>query len=323
MNVPLVIDTEGLAAAPRAWLAERVELVTCNRGDPGFSDLLLRAQGLVVRTYTLVDAALLSAAPQLRVVGRAGVGLDNVDVTACRAAGVEVVYTPDANSGAVSELVFALLLDALRPREDVRGGMDSAAWAAARMRVQASRELADLTLGIWGFGRVGKRIARIARGFSMNVLYHDLLPMPLEERHGAVPVPSDVLMRAADIVTLHVSGEAANHHLIDAAVLSWLKPDAILVNTSRGFVVDPTALAAHLARHPAFRAILDVHVPEPVSATSPLLGLANVRMTPHIGASTGPAKERMSWVVRDVWRVLSGEAPESPAPTTPSASSES
>lgn len=313
MTRPVVVQTEDIAAPAAAWLGERCELLRAPPAEAGFDRHLARAAGLVVRTYTRVDAALLARAPALRVVGRAGVGLDNIDLDACRARGVRVVHTPDANSRAVAELVLALLLDALRPRPTLDRPLSREEWDRVRAAAIAPRQLAGMTLGVWGLGRVGRAVARAGVALGMRVTYHDIADIPVPERHGALPVPLDQLLRDSDIVSLHVDARPGNRLLVTREVLSLLKPDAILVNTSRGMVVDEPALASHLRAHPRALALLDVLDPEPPTGACPLLGLPNARLTPHVGAATRPAHEAMSWVVRDVWRVLIGQTPEFPA----------
>lgn len=314
--MPLVIQTEELDEVTRRWLGERCELVLCPVEDPRFAELLAEAEALVVRTYTRVDAALLARAPRLRVVGRAGVGLDNIDVVACRGRGVEVVHTPDANTRAVVELVTAFMLDALRPRAFVERAMEISEWKRVRRELMAPRQLADLTLGIIGLGRVGSAMARVGAAMNMRVLFNDLLPIAPDQRFGAQPMALESLADASDIVTVHVDDRAGNRDLINEAVFGLMRPDAVFINASRGFVVDAPALAAYLKANPAAQAILDVHEPEPFGADYPLLGLPNAHLTPHIGAATATANRNMSWVVRDVWRVLNDEKPEFPAPAT-------
>lgn len=320
MPKPLVVQTEDLDPAAAQWLGERCELVRCPWQDSAALERLLpRAAGLAVRTYTRVNSDLLAKAPNLRVVGRAGVGLDNIDLSACRARGVEVVYTPDANSTAVVELVFAVLLDAVRPRLFLDRPLEAAAWSDLRKELTGRRQLEEMTLGIWGLGRVGSRVARVAGALGMRVLYHDLRPIPESQRHGAAPVDLMALLSQSDALTLHVDGRASNRHLLNARTLSSLKPDAIIVNASRGFVVDALALADHLRRHVGASAILDVHEPEPIAPDNPLLGVPNAHLMPHIGAATAKAHRNMSGVVEDLWRVLAGERPHYPAPTDGSA----
>ncbi len=311
----LVLITEELDREPEAWLAERCAVERISSAAPGFGERVREADGLIVRTYTQVDGALLDAAPRLKVVARAGVGLDNIDVPACRSRGVEVVYAPGANTRAVVEFVLASMLDALRPRERVTGALPLAEWKKLRSSLGAPVQLAGATLGIIGLGRIGKQVARAASAIDMRVIYTDVSEIPGGERFGAKPVEIEALASSSDVVTVHVDGRASNRGLIGAAFLDRMKAGAVLINSSRGMVVDPVACAAWLARDPGARAMLDVHDPEPIAPDSPLLGVANAVLTPHIAGGTRAAKLGMSWVVRDVWRVLRGEVPEHAAPS--------
>lgn len=315
MPRPLVVQTETLDETCRDWLRERCDVVAASPEDgPAFDDLLSRADGLLVRTYTRVTPALLARAPRLKVVGRAGVGLDNIDVAACRERGVEVVFTPDANTRAVVELVFAFMLDAWRPRAYLDRAQPMSEWKSLRSSLIAPRQLAGATLGILGFGRVGKAVARVGAAFDMRVLYNDLLEIPQADRNGAEPVSVEKLFRRADILTVHIDNRPGNRRFVDREKLALLPPGAMFINASRGFVVDELALAQWLMMDHAAMAMLDVHEPEPFGDDYPLLGLPNAKLTPHIGAATAMAHRNMSWVVRDVWRVLNREKPEFPAP---------
>lgn len=312
-----VIVTEDLDEAKAAWLAERVDLVRHRFDAPGFEAALAGADGLIVRTYTQVNAALLAAGPGLRVIGRAGVGLDNFDLPACRAAGVQVVHTPDANTQAVVEYVLGLLLDRFRPRTDLPADADDAAFFALR-KSEVGVELAEKTLGIVGFGRIGKRLGRAAAALGLRVLATDRLPeATLRETTADYPwtfLPEAELLARADVVTLHADGRPENRRMIAAPQLAAMRDDAVFVNAARGFLVDPEALAAWLGAHPAALAVLDVHEPEPPAADHPLRGLANARLLPHLASRTVTALANMSGVVEDVDRVLRGEAPRFPAP---------
>ncbi|MHC4217016.1 MAG: NAD(P)-dependent oxidoreductase [Planctomycetota bacterium] len=314
-DTDLVIQTEHLAQGPAAWLAGRCRLEVCPSGDPRLSGLLADARGLVVRTYTVVDEALLTAAPGLRVVGRAGVGVDNIDVPACRARDVEVVYTPDANTQAVVEYVLSLLGPVLRRSISLSEPVDADRWKGLRAEHSSPRQMSELTLGILGLGRIGGRLAEVARviGFD-RVLYNDLVEIPTTRQHGAVSVAVEKLFAEADIVSLHIDGRPSNREFVDRSVIGLMKPGVILMNTSRGFVVENLALAEFLQGNPGALALLDVHAPEPFGARYPLLGLANARLFPHLAASTRRADINMSWVVRDVVAVLEGDRPRHPAP---------
>ncbi|MBL8746902.1 MAG: hypothetical protein JNK58_11165 [Phycisphaerae bacterium] len=312
---PLVIIAEELDEACVAWLARSYEVVSCAATENDrFPSLIARADALVVRTYTRVGPALLAGAPNLRVVARAGVGLDNIDVPACRARGVEVVHTPDANTRAVVELVWAMLLDLLRPRVYLDRPLPLDQWKKLRHGLIAPRQLAGMTLGIVGMGRVGRSMAHVAGALRMNVLYNDLVTIPPDSAHGAAPADIERLFEQSDIVTIHIDDRPANARIIAEPLFRRLKRNAIFVNASRGFVIEAAPLAQWLRDNPDARAILDVHDPEPFTDQYPLLALPNARLTPHLGAATADAHRNMSWVVRDVHRVLIGEPPEFPAP---------
>lgn len=319
MPAPLVIQTEELEPGPSAWLAERCTLIVCPHTDEArLHSLLPGAAGLIVRTYTKVTAALLDLAPNLKVVARAGVALDNIDLAACRRRGLQVVHTPGANTRAVVEFATALMLDALRPRIFLAPSEPPPApgrWHELRQQFTAPRQLSDLTLGIWGFGRIGSAMARVGAAFDMPTLYNDLREIPEAERSGAFPVSAADLLSRSDILSIHIDDRPDNHHLMSAAACCRLRPDVTLINTSRGLVIDAAALAAFLQNHPRATAMLDVHDPsEPITPDYPLLNLPNARLSPHLASGTLTAKTNMSWVVRDVWRVLNGQPPEFPAP---------
>jgi phosphoglycerate dehydrogenase-like enzyme len=312
---PLIIQTEELEPAPADWLRERAELVVCPYADHARLERLLpAAEALVVRTYTKVNAALLAKAPKLKVVGRAGVALENIDVPACRARGVEVVHTPGANTRAVVEFVTAMMLDALRPRVFLDDALEGKAWHEARAELTADVQLSDLTLGLWGFGQIGSAMARVGAALDMRVIYNDLLEIPDSRRAGATPVDVPTLLRESDVLSMHVDVRERNRGLLGAETFAAMKPDVVFINTSRGLVVDARALADHFAEHEGAVAILDVHDPmEPIPPGYPPLGLENVFITPHLASGTVTAKTNMSWVVRDIWRVLQGKKPEFPA----------
>lgn len=311
---PVVAVTELLSECASAWLAERCDVIRAKPCEPAFAEAAERISGLVVRTYTTVDEKLLRCLPNLKVVGRGGVGLDNIDVEACRARGVTVVSTPDANTQAVVEFVLCCLCDALRPRAPLERALSKEEWHQARdEELVGLWQMNELTLGILGLGRIGRRVAEVAKAIGFDVIFHDIRGIPDEDRNGAEPVDLDTLFAESDIVTVHVDGRAANRHFVGAELLNRLKPDAIVINTSRGFVVDHHALADWLRSHPAAAALLDVHDPEPIPATNPVLGLDNAHLTPHLASRTLTAMDNMSWVVKDVLAVLEGRTPQWPA----------
>lgn len=305
MSRPRVVVTEPLHAEALAWLRERCDVVEVQFEDgPALREAIADADGLVVRTYTRVDETLLGLAPNLKVVGRAGVGVDNIDVEACRRRGVRVVNTPEANTTAVVEYIWSQIFEVVRPIQPLTHALPPAQWRTLRDQSLAERELSEMTLGIWGLGRIGKAVARVAERLMGRVLYHDLLEIPPAERCGAAPVTREELTTTSDILTIHVDGRAENRNLIDDRICSSLRRDVVLVNVSRGYVVEPAALARFLRANPAARAIIDVHEPEPIRSDSPLLGLPNAKLTAHVAAATKRAKVNMSWVVRDVCAAL-------------------
>ncbi|MFA7237829.1 MAG: NAD(P)-dependent oxidoreductase [Phycisphaeraceae bacterium] len=320
MNKPKVILTEHLDDAAAQWLADQTHLVRQPHDDPvALHRELADAEGLVVRTYTLVNDALLDAAPRLKVVGRAGVGLDNIDLPACRRRDVRVVFTPDANTQAVVEYLWALILDVVRPRKYLTEAIDAKTFHAIRAK-QVGKQLSDMTLGILGVGRIGRRIAQVASAIGMRVLCNDILKpdaLDLPPDFQGLFVDKSTLYRESDILTIHVDGRPENRQLIDAAALSQLKNDCLLINAARGMLIDNAALRDWSLRVRTSGgeglAVLDVHEPEPPQADYILYGLPNVKLLPHLASRTPQAMANMSWVVRDVVAVLRGEPPRYPA----------
>jgi D-3-phosphoglycerate dehydrogenase len=195
--------------------------------------------------------------------------------------------------------------------------VDPDTWRSHRDRLEAERQLDEMTLGILGLGRIGKRIAAVGAAFGMKVIYNDLLDIPSSQRSGARPVDRITLLRESDVLTIHVDGRPTNKGLIDAAELALMQAHVTLINTARGFVVDPAALAHFLRNNPLAQARLDVHQPEPFGPDYPLLDLPNAHLSPHIAGRTRSAMARMSDVVHDVWQVLQGQQPEYPVVPEP------
>jgi len=310
-----VLVTEGSDPRPLQWLREQANVVEIRADDPNFYQRLATADGLCVRTYTQVNAGLLAKAPRLKVVARGGVGLKNIDVAECRRRGVEVVYAPDANTLAVGDFVFGYLLQLLRPWNFFKErAYEPKEFKRIRDTVRG-RQLNELTLGILGMGRVGRRVGHIgANGFGMKVIYNDLIDVTAKLDFPATAVDKPTLYSTCDILSLHVDMRPENYILVGRQQLAQLKPTAILINSSRGEVLDAAALAEAVRAKKIAGAALDVYSPEPPAADFPLLGLDNVLLTPHLAARTTTAMENMSWVVRDVMEVLHGRKPRYPAP---------
>jgi D-3-phosphoglycerate dehydrogenase len=188
-------------------------------------------------------------------------------------------------------------------------------WKQLRAQRTTQRQMSELTLGILGLGRIGSRVAEVAAAVGFGrVLYNDLVEIPAARRHGAVSVPVERLFAEADVLSLHIDGRPSNRHFVGRNLIGCMKPDAIVINTSRGFVVENLSLARFLRENTDALALLDVHEQEPFGASYPLLGLDNARLSPHLAAATQHAHVNMSWVVRDVVTVLEGGHPRHPAP---------
>jgi (S)-sulfolactate dehydrogenase len=267
-------------------------------------DLLARvgdAAALIVRNRTRVDAELLAAAPSLRVVGRLGVGLDNIDVDACRTRGVGVIPATGANARAVAEYVIATALTLLRGRVYA----SSAAVAAGewpRQTLAGGREAGGKTLGLVGFGAIGRITGRLARALGMRTIAFDPAVAPHAPQwttEATEPTTLHELLARADVVSLHVPLTDATRRLIDAAAIASMKRDAVLVNTSRGGVVDEAALAGALRAGSLAGAALDVFETEPLRAGSPLAGCPNLILTPHVAGVTLESNARVSSMIAE------------------------
>lgn len=273
------------------------------------------AEALVVRNQTRVDAALLAAAPRLRVIGRVGVGLDTIDLAAVRRRGVALTYSPGANAASVAEYVIGAILNVYRDFDAVTRSVRAGAWD----RVAATgREVAGKRLGIVGLGDIGSRVAMRARALGMRVVATDpyLHPASRAVQENEVELlPLDALLEGADVVSLHTPLNDETRHLLKARELARMAPGTLLINTGRGGLIDEAALAEALAAgRPGF-AVLDVRDPEPPGPDDRLARLDNVVLTPHVAGVTFEALERAAChTARDVVRVLAGEAPFSPVP---------
>ncbi len=316
MTRPRVLIFEAIHPAALAWLRERAEVAFApDLREEALLPLVVAVDGIVIRANGRVTDRLLAHAPRLRVVGRHGVGLDNVDLDACARRGIWVVYTPLANVEAVAEHAVGLMLAVAKRIVEGDRAVRAGEFAAARHRL-FGQELYGQTLGIAGFGRIGQRVAEICRAaFAMPVMFADLLSHEeVAARLGAQRVPLDELLARSDVISLHLPLTPQTRHLIDGPALARMKPGAILINTARGAVVDETALLAAL-RDGRLAAGLDVFADEPLPPGNPLPMLPNVVLTPHCASHTEGALLAMAMVVEDVVRVLHGEAPRYPANT--------
>jgi D-3-phosphoglycerate dehydrogenase len=247
--------------------------------------------GLIVRGKPLVTKRVIDSADQLLVIARAGVGVDNIDVEAARARGIEVITTPEATTQSVAELAVGLMLAVARKIAFSDRRMRAGEWVK---KYAEGFELYGKVLGIIGAGRIGSAVARICKyGFNMQVVYYDVVRYPkLEEELGAKFMPLEELLKVADVVSIHVPLTKDTYHLINEERLKLMKRAAILINTARGGVVDTNALIKALKEGWIAGAGLDVYEEEPLPPGHPLTTLDNVVLTPHIGASTHEAQAR-------------------------------
>ena len=263
--------------------------------------------GLLTMLTERVDAALLAARPELRVVANMAAGYDNVDVDAATGRGVLVTNTPGVLTETTADLAFALLLAAARRVVEGERAVCEGAWGPWHPTWLLGREVHGASLGIVGPGRIGAAVARRAHGFGMRVRYHGRRDVPdFPGEHARL----DELLAGSDFVSLHVPLSAETEGMFDASAFSQMQPHAILVNTSRGGVVDQPALREALVRGVIGGAALDVTTPEPLPPDDPLLEVPNLLVTPHVGSATGATRERMaSLAVDGLLAALAGERP--------------
>jgi glyoxylate reductase len=258
------------------------------------------AEGLLAMLTERIDVELLDAAPQLRAVANYAVGYDNIDLTATRARGIAVGVTPEVLTEATADLAFALLLACARRFPEAQAAVIGGRWGSWEPVRWLGADVHGATLGIVGFGRIGRAVAKRAAGFEMTILA--TRATPLEE-----------LLERSDFVSLHCPLTAETHHLIDAEALSRMKPTAILVNTARGGVVDQPALVAALRTGTIAGAALDVTDPEPPQPDDPLLSAPNVIVLPHIGSATVATRSKMTEIaVENLLAALDGRPMPNP-----------
>ena len=272
------------------------------------------ADAVVADPTVRVDAELLEAAgPQLRVLANFAVGYDNVDLEACRSAGVTVTNTPDVLTNATAELALALTLAAARRLSEAERDLRAGEWRGWDPSAYRGWELSGATVGVVGLGRIGRRYAELLGGFGVELIYSAPTPKPDAERElGARRAELRELLGGADVISLHAPAIPETTGLIDADALARVRPTAVLVNTSRGSLVDLPAVAAALREGRLGAAGLDVFEGEP-EVPGEILEAPRAVLTPHIGSATVPARDAMARTVADnVLAVLEGREPPNP-----------
>jgi D-3-phosphoglycerate dehydrogenase/(S)-sulfolactate dehydrogenase len=253
------------------------------------------ADALIVRNQTRVDERLLRRARRLKVIGRFGVGLDNIDLAAAGERGIAVVSAGNANANAVAEYVIAAMFHACRELHEAAASVRRGEWDRKRF---TRSELAGKTLGLIGFGETGRRTAEKAKALGMRVLCYDpYVPAEVPAALGVAAASREDVLRRSDFVSLHVPLTPATRRLIGAGALALMKRTAVLINTSRGAVVDEQALYEALAAERLAGAWLDVLEEEPPAPDHPLRRLPNCRITPHIAGLTEESQERTAEIV--------------------------
>ncbi len=290
-----VLVTDKIAASGLAALNDDDRFEVMHEDDSStdaFRSALETAHALIVRSATTVTPALMEGAPLLRVVGRAGVGVDNIDIPAATERGIAVMNSPAGNTISAAELTMALLLAVVRLVPAADQSTRAGEWARGRFK---GSELRGKALGLVGGGRIGSEVAKRARAFGMRVLLFDpFLPADRAREMGAEPLELDDLVERADVISLHIPLTDETKGLFGLERIHRMKKGSVLLNVARGGVIDEPALAQALAEGHLAGAALDVYAEEPLSEDSPLRAAPNLVMTPHLGASTGEAQERVA-----------------------------
>jgi lactate dehydrogenase-like 2-hydroxyacid dehydrogenase len=258
-----------------------------------------------------VDQALLDLMPKVRMIQLGGVGYEHVDVEACDRRSVPVAITPEGTVTGVAEHTVMMMLAIYKHLAEAHAALKRGEWIHDRLR-PICLMLEEKRVGIVGMGRIGREVARRLRGFDVETVYHDIRPLAAEDetRYGARHLELDELLSTSDVVTLHVFLGPGSKHLIGQRELELMKPTAVLINTSRGDVVDEAALCGHLAAGKLYGAGIDAWQEEPTSPENPILRLENVLVTPHMATANRDAvvkKSRATYA--NFQRVLRGEQP--------------
>ncbi len=301
---PVVLVTKRIYPEAVAFLKEHVEVDYAD-SDDGLSaaELLARIrgkQGVVSQLTDKFPAAVIDQLDGVRIIANVAVGFDNIDVAAATKRGILVTNTPDVLTDTTADFAFALLMAAARRVVEGHQFLHAGKWSKWRIDLLVGQDVHHRTLGLFGMGRIGQAMARRGRGFSMRILYHDAVRAPeaVERELGAEFVSAETLLRESDFVSLHVPLLTHTRHMISGPQLRMMKPTAILVNTSRGPVVDEAALAEALEQRVIAGAGLDVFENEP-QVHPGLLKLENVVLEPHIASASVDTRKKMSMLAAE------------------------
>ena len=306
MSKPVVLIAEELSPATVEALGPDFEVVNVDGTDrAALLSALATADAILVRSATQVDAEAIAAAPKLKVVARAGVGLDNVDIKAATAAGVMVVNAPTSNVISAAELAIGLIFSTARFIPDANSSLKAGQWKRSQF---TGVELYEKTIGIIGLGRIGTLVAQRLAGFGARLIGFDPYVTPARaEQIGVELATLDEVMEQSDFITIHIPKTSETTGMISTAQFAKAKPNLRIVNASRGGIIDEAALFEALSSKQIAGAGLDVFVSEPPTG-NPLLTLGNIVVTPHLGASTDEAQEKAGIsVAKSVRLALAGD----------------
>ena len=306
MSKPVVLIAEELSPATVEALGPDFEVINVDGTDrPALLSALATADAILVRSATQVDAEAISAAPKLKVIARAGVGLDNVDIKAATAAGVMVVNAPTSNVISAAELAIGLIFSTARFIPDANASLKAGQWKRSQF---TGVELYEKTIGIIGLGRIGTLVAQRLSGFGARLIGFDPYVTPARaEQIGVELATLDEVMEQSDFITIHIPKTPETTGMISTAQFAKAKPNLRIVNASRGGIIDEKALYEALKAKQIAGAGLDVFVSEPPTG-NPLLELENIVVTPHLGASTDEAQEKAGIsVAKSVRLALAGD----------------
>ena len=310
---PKVYVTRHLPAAALSELQQTCDVEIWDVDSPPPYQTLLGSvrdkEGLLCLLTDRIDAVLMDAAPNLKVISQCAVGYDNIDVAAATERGIPVGNTPGVLTDATADFAFTLLMAAARRVGEAIDFVHQGKWKTWGLTLLLGQDIYGATLGLIGMGRIGRAVAQRARGFDMRVLYYDAVRQPDAEADLGVEYRElDDLLRESDFVSLHTSLTEETLGLIGERALALMKPTAILINTSRGPVVDAGALYQALRSGQIAYAALDVTDPEPLPADHRLLQLTNLIVAPHIASATVTSRTQMAMIaVRNLLAGLEGE----------------
>ena len=301
MSKPKVFVTRVIPDKGLNLLQEFCEVDLWPAAMPPSREVLLQrvrgVDGLLTLLTDKIDSEVMdTAGEQLKVISNHAVGFDNIDVPAATVRKIPVGNTPDVLTDATADFAFALMMAAGRRLIEADRYVRDGKWKTWGPKLLLGMEFKGATLGLVGFGRIGKAVARRAMGFDMHLIYYDPMEKEADAELNAKGVDFETLLQESDFISLHTPLTPATRHLIDTEALSKMKSSAVLINTSRGPVVDMDALYHALKEHRIFAAGLDVTEPEPLPMDSALLTLDNLIIAPHIASASTVARNNMSWM---------------------------